>query len=73
MSQHGCKTADIGCLECKKIMIKHVLDDLAQFREKRTYWENHRDDVRDVLREGERQAVDIARQTMAEVREVVGV
>ena len=70
---NGCKTADIGCLECKKIMIKHVLDDLAQFREKRTYWENHRDDVRDVLREGERQAVDIARQTMAEVREVVGV
>jgi tryptophanyl-tRNA synthetase len=69
----GCKTADIGCLECKKIMIKHVLDDLAQFREKRTYWENHRDDVRDVLREGERQAHGIARQTMAEVREVVGV
>ncbi len=70
---NGCKTADIGCLECKKIMIKHVLDDLAQFREKRTYWENHRDDVRDVLREGERQAHGIARQTMAEVREVVGV
>ncbi len=70
---NGCKTADIGCLECKKIMIKHVLDDLAEFREKRRYWENHRDDVRDVLREGERQAVDIARQTMAEVREVVGV
>ena len=69
----GCKTADIGCLECKKIMIKHVLDDLAQFREKRTYWENHRDDVRDVLREGERQAHQVARQTMAEVREVVGV
>lgn len=70
---NGCKTADIGCLECKKIMIKHVLDDLAEFREKRTYWENHRDDVRDVLREGERQAHEIARQTMAEVREVVGV
>lgn len=70
---NGCKTADIGCLECKKIMIKHVLDDLAEFREKRTYWENHRDDVRDVLREGECQAHEIARQTMAEVREVVGV
>ena len=70
---NGCKTADIGCLECKKVMIKHVLDDLAEFREKRTYWENHRDDVRDVLREGGRQAHEIARQTMAEVREVVGV
>ncbi len=70
---NGCKTADIGCLECKKIMIKHVLDDLTEFSEKRTYWKNHRDDVRDVLREGERQAHEIARQTMAEVREVVGV
>jgi tryptophanyl-tRNA synthetase len=70
---NGCKTADIGCLECKKIMIKHVLDDLAEFSEKRTYWKNHRDDVRDVLREGERQAHEIARQTMAEVRKVVGV
>jgi tryptophanyl-tRNA synthetase len=70
---NGCKTADIGCLECKKIMIKHVLDDLTEFSEKRTYWKNHRDDVRDVLREGEREAHEIARQTMAEVREVVGV
>ena len=70
---NGCKTADIGCLECKKIMIKHVLDDLTEFSEKRTYWKNHRDDVRDVLREGEREAHKIARQTMAEVREVVGV
>lgn len=69
----GCKTASIGCLECKKIMIGHVLDELAEFREKRNYWEQHRDDVRDVLREGKRQAHEIALSTMAEVREVVGV
>lgn len=69
----GCRTAEIGCLDCKKIMIKHVLEDLATFREKRAYWENHRDDVQDVLREGGRQAKSIAQQTMAEVREVVGV
>lgn len=69
----GCRTAEIGCLDCKKIMIKHVLEDLTTFREKRAYWENHRDDVQDVLREGGRQAKSIAQQTMAEVREVVGV
>ena len=69
----GCRTAGIGCLECKKVMIRHVLDDLAGFREKRVYWERHRDDVHDVLRQGERQAREIARQTMAEVRAVVGV
>jgi tryptophanyl-tRNA synthetase len=70
---NGCRTASIGCLECKKVMIRHVLEDLAVFRDKRAYWEQHRDDVRDVLREGGRKAREIARQTMAEVREVVGV
>jgi tryptophanyl-tRNA synthetase len=69
----GCRTAEIGCLDCKKVMIKHVLTDLETFREKRVYWENHRDDVQDVLREGGRQAQAIARETMAAVREVVGV
>ena len=69
----GCTTAEIGCLDCKKVMIKHVLDELAEFSEKRRDWEIHRDDVRDVLRQGERQARQVARQTMAEVRDVVGV
>ena len=70
---HGCRTAEIGCLDCKKVMIAHVLTELATFREKRTYWERHRDDVRDVLRDGGRQAKAVAQQTMEEVREVVGV
>lgn len=70
---NGCRTAEIGCLDCKKVMIKHVLEDLAVFREKRAYWEQHRDDVMDVLREGGRQARTIAQQTMEEVRDVVGV
>jgi tryptophanyl-tRNA synthetase len=69
----GCRTADIGCLDCKKVMIKHVLEDLAVFREKRVYWESHRDDVQDVLREGGYKAKSIAQQTMEAVRDVVGV
>lgn len=70
---NGCRTAEIGCLDCKKVMIKHVLADLEIFRDKRAYWEQHRDDVRDVLVEGGRQARAIAHQTMVEVRDVVGV
>jgi tryptophanyl-tRNA synthetase len=69
----GCRTADIGCLDCKKVMIRHVLEDLAKFREKRTYWEQHRDEVRDVLVEGGRKARAVAVETMTEVRDVVGV
>ncbi|HXG22872.1 MAG TPA: tryptophan--tRNA ligase [Methylomirabilota bacterium] len=70
---HGCRTAEIGCLDCKKVMIKHVLAELATFRDKRAYWEQHRDDVREILREGGRQARVIAQRTMEEVRDVVGV
>lgn len=70
---HGCRTAEIGCLECKKVMIKHVLEELDAFREKRAYWESHRNDVQDVLREGSLKAKSIAQQTMEEVRDVVGV
>jgi tryptophanyl-tRNA synthetase len=69
----GCRTADIGCLDCKKVMIRHVLEDLAKFREKRTYWEQHRDEVYDVLVEGGRKARAVAVETMTEVRDVVGV
>jgi len=69
----GCRTADIGCLDCKKVMIRHVLEDLAKFREKRTYWEQHRDEVHDVLVEGGRKARAVAVETMTEVRDVVGV
>jgi tryptophanyl-tRNA synthetase len=69
----GCRTAEIGCLDCKKVMIRHVLEDLAKFREKRTYWEQHRDEVRDVLVEGGRKARAVAVETMTEVRDVVGV
>src|SRR5439155_1369591 len=31
----GCRTAGIGCLECKKVMIKHVVEELAPIQEKR--------------------------------------
>lgn len=69
----GCRTAEIGCLDCKKVMIKHVLEGLGAFREKRIYWENHRTDVQNVLREGGLKAKRIAQQTMEAVRDVVGV
>ena len=43
---HGCRTAGIGCLECKKIMIKHVLAELAPIRERRAELEQRPGDGR---------------------------
>src|SRR4029450_1150909 len=68
----GCRTAGIGCLECKKIMIKHVVDDLAPFREKRAQYQNKPSEVEEVLAAGNRDARKIAAATMAEVRETLG-
>jgi tryptophanyl-tRNA synthetase len=68
----GCRSAGIGCLDCKKIMIKHVIDDLAPFREKRAQYENKPHEVEEVLLAGNQKAQAQASQTMTEVRETLG-
>lgn len=66
----GCRSATIGCLECKKVMIGHVLAELEPIRERRAGLRD--DDARAVLAAGNARASAIARETMAEVREAVG-
>jgi tryptophanyl-tRNA synthetase len=66
----GCRTAAIGCLECKKAMIKHVLAELEPIRERRAALKA--DDARDVLAAGNARARRIAEETMAGVRDAMG-
>src|SRR6266571_1534801 len=68
----GCRTAGIGCLECKKIMIKHVVEELAPIQEKRAALEKRPGEVEEVLAAGNRTAQQKASETMAEVRETLG-
>jgi tryptophanyl-tRNA synthetase len=68
----GCRTATIGCLECKKVMIKHVIEDLAPIREKRAALEKRPQEVENILAEGNRAAQKVAAETMAAVRPAVG-
>ena len=69
----GCTTAGIGCLECKGIMIDHVLVDLAEHRERRRALAARPGYVREVLAAGNQRAREQARATMAQVRAAVGV
>jgi tryptophanyl-tRNA synthetase len=64
----GCRTAGIGCLECKKIMIKHVIAEVEPVHERRAELERHPDRVASVLEEGNARARAAAEQTMEEVR-----
>ena len=66
----GCRTAGIGCLECKKTMIKHVLAELEPMRARRAALKP--DDARAVLEAGNRRAREIAETTMREVRDAMG-
>ena len=68
----GCRTAGIGCLDCKKIMIKHVVAELAPIYEKRAALEKKPREVDEVLAAGNKVARQKASETMTEVREAVG-
>jgi len=69
---HDCRTAGIGCAECKKIFANHLIEHLAPFRERRAQLEQDADYVWDVLHEGARRAHVIASQVIAEVKAAVG-
>ena len=68
----GCRTASIGCVDCKKVLHRNMVAALAPIRERDEALKQRPDDVRDVLRTGARRARAIAAETMARVRERVG-
>lgn len=66
-----CRTAGIGCVECKKIMAKNLIEALAPVREKRMYYESHPDMVEQIMVDGSRRARDIAVETMDQVKNAI--
>jgi len=69
---NGCRTAGIGCLDCKRVMIKHVLADLGPIRERRAELENHPEQVTRALERGNEHARAVAATTMHEARGAMG-
>ena len=67
----GCRTAGIGCLECKKIMIKHVIAELRPIGERRAALERDPARVEAILNAGNAKAQTVAAATMIEVREAM--
>jgi len=64
----GCRTAGIGCLDCKGRLIDHLLHRLEEIHERRPRFASRPDDVWDILKEGSQRARETARATMEEVR-----
>ncbi|MCX5736562.1 MAG: tryptophan--tRNA ligase [candidate division NC10 bacterium] len=64
----GCTSADIGCLDCKAILLKHALPVLTPVSERRTELAKDPDAVRAILDEGATRARAAAGQTLQDVK-----
>jgi tryptophanyl-tRNA synthetase len=70
--QQGCRSAGIGCLDCKKHIIDAIQEELAPIQERAREYLNNPDMVRNIINEGSEKARDVARQNIEEVRQAMG-
>ncbi len=68
----GCRSAGIGCLECKRPVIDAVVAELTPIQQRAKEYEQNPEQVRRIVAEGCEQASAVARETMAEVRVAMG-
>lgn len=69
---HGCRTAGIGCLDCKKPVIDAVQAELEPIRKRAADHSRNPDLVRTIVAEGCEDAREAARDTLEEVRAAMG-
>ena len=70
--REGCTTAGIGCLDCKQPIIDAVLVELEPIQARAAEFERDPERVRAIIHEGSEAARDVARETLDEVRQVMG-
>lgn len=67
----GCRTAGIGCIECKTGLADHLVARIAPIGERRREYEKRPNDVRDIFLAGARRAREVTGETMADVRAAI--
>jgi tryptophanyl-tRNA synthetase len=67
-----CRVAGIGCIDCKKWMSDHLIEDLSPLLNRRKQYENRKSEILAIIEEGNQKANEVANQTMEEVRRAVG-
>jgi len=68
----GCTTAGIGCIDCKKPLIESVLKEQQPMLERAQQYEENPDLVKAIVAEGCEKARSIARTTLEDVRQAMG-
>lgn len=70
--QEGCRSAGIGCIECKQPVIDGILQEQAPMRERAQAYSENPALVKQIIAEGSEKARDLARNTMQDVRAAMG-
>ncbi len=70
--QAGCRSAGIGCLQCKQPVIDAIVAELTPIRERARQFESNPDMVKAIISEGSEKARDSARDTLHDVRQAMG-
>ena len=71
---HGCRTAGIGCLDCKGILLRHLMPPLDAIRERRSaVVAAGPGKIREILEAGSTTARQTARETLTAAKSAVGI
>ena len=68
----GCTTAGIGCIECKKAVSDAIIEEQKPILERAQQYISNPKMIKEIIREGCEAARDVAKETLEEVREVIG-
>ncbi len=69
----GCRSAGIGCVDCKLPLIDAINEEQLVYRQRAQQFEEEPDLVHAILQEGSDKARAVARETMEDVKEAVGI
>jgi tryptophanyl-tRNA synthetase len=71
--KEGCKSASIGCVDCKQPIIDSVLAELKPMQERAKEYEDDFSTVKAIIDEGNEAAREVARDTLEDVRKAMGI
>ena len=69
----GCRTAGIGCVDCKKPLIDEINAEQLVYRQRAEQFVDDPDLVQSIIQEGSEHARSVARETLDDVKEAIGI
>lgn len=72
LTDKECRAAERGCAQCKRELARVINERLAPIREKRRYYEEHPELVKEIIANGSKKARCKIQEVVGEVREIIG-